>query len=419
MWVSWTITEIILPDWLKNLIHSINCWKRKCLSILRQNWKKHLIQSKKLSVTLANQHWNNPFQERSTSWWWMPASEVLDMPSWMKTIPTKRYSQSGKHTPPWRLAQNFSPRATQKSIYSKEFLTLYMAFLDFAHVLWEETKPAIVLTDNKSVTRFFQTKAIPPSLWDACDYVLHFSFKIAHIVGSVNTAADFLSRLERKEKSKQNAMQWTANEESPALKTSVKEFTRIDGNTTSYFMNWFKASARMCVEQYVDLVLKKMKLKILGQAHDEVLMMTDSRYKNYKANEDRMNLKNGLLFRKYFGETRSVKYLQILIPKQLVNRVLCSWQVGFGKHPGDAYREKYSCPKMAQIISEWVMSCEQCTTESRIVRSLTRPPLQNTNEHITALEDAMQIDLMPELPPTGGYENNVTAMDELSRYLCA
>ena len=74
-------------------------------------------------------------------------------------------------------------------MYSKEFLAIYMAILEFAHNLWEATKPAIVLTDNKSVTRFFQTKANPPALWNACDYVLQFNFKIAHIAGSVNTAA--------------------------------------------------------------------------------------------------------------------------------------------------------------------------------------------------------------------------------------
>ena len=92
----------------------------------------------------------------------------------------------------------FSPAQLKMSIYSKEFLAIYMAFLEFAHIVWETSKPTIVLTENKSVTRFFQTKAIPPSLWNACDYVLQFNFKIAHIAGSVNTAADFLSRLELK-----------------------------------------------------------------------------------------------------------------------------------------------------------------------------------------------------------------------------
>ena len=65
------------------------------------------------------------------------------------------------------------------------------------------------------------------------------------------------------------------------------------------------------------------------------------------------------------------------------------------------------------------MSSEQCIRESRFDCSLTRPPLQNPNEHITAPEDAMQIDLVPELPPSGAYENIVTAMDVFSRYLFA
>ena len=370
----------------------------------------------------------------------------------------------------------FSPAQLKISIYSKEFLAIYMAFLEFAHILWEATKPTIVLTDNKSVTRFFQTKAIPPALWNACDYVLQFNFKIAHIAGSVNTAADFLSRLEpkitekiclkirediqttpievttsssdvadeehiffthaddakesdeqtleRKQQSRQNAKQWAANEELPALKTIVKEFTKIDGNTTSYSINSIKATARIRVEQDVDLVLKNLKLKILGQPFDEVLIMTDSRYKHYKTNEDRIILKDGLLYRKYFGETGSVKYYQILIPKQLVKEVLRSLHGEFGKHPGIfkriiACREKYYFPKMAQLIREWVISCEQCIRESRIDPNLTRPPLQNPNEHITAPEDAIQIDLVPQLPPSGGYENIVTAMDVFSRYLFA
>ena len=74
---------------------------------------------------------------------------------------------------------------------------------------------------------------------------------------------------------------------------------------------------------------------------------------------------------------------------------------------------------MAQVIREWVISCEQCIRKSRIDPSLTRPPLQNPNEHITEPEDAIQIDLVPELPPSGGYENIVTAMDVFSRYLFA
>ena len=130
--------------------------------------------------------------------------------------------------------------------------------------------------------------------------MLQFNFEIAHNAGSVNTAADFLSRLELKvtekirlkirediqttpievtisssdvadeehfffthaangkeskeltleriERSRQKAKQWVGIEESPVLKISVKEFTKIDGNTASYSMNGIKAKARIRVE---------------------------------------------------------------------------------------------------------------------------------------------------------------------------
>ena len=65
------------------------------------------------------------------------------------------------------------------------------------------------------------------------------------------------------------------------------------------------------------------------------------------------------------------------------------------------------------------MSCEQCFKESRIFPRLTCPPLQNGNEYITVPKDAMQIDLVPGLHSSGGYENNVIAMDVFSRYLFA
>ena len=150
-----------------------------------------------------------------------------------------------------------------------------------------------------------------------------------------------------------------------------------------------------------------MKLKILSQPHDEVFIMTDSRYKYYKANEDGIILKDGLLFRKYFGETGSDKYYPIFIPKQLVNEVLRSLHGDCGKHRGiaktiNAYREKDYFSKMAQLIREWLMSCDQCIRESQIDRILTHSPLQNATDHITAPEDAMQIELAPELPPSGG-----------------
>ena len=186
-------------------------------------------------------------------------------------------------------------------------------------------------------------------------------------------------------------------------------------------MNRNNANARIRVEQDIDLVLKNLKLKKIGQLYDEVLLTTDKQYKQYKTNKDRIILKDDLLFRKYYGETGSVKCYLFLIPKQLLNEVLRSLHGEFVKHPGItetiiAYRKKYYYPNMAQLIEGWDLSCEQRIKESIIDENLNRIPLRNPNEHITAPEDAMQIDLVPELPPSGGFENFVTAMDVFSLF---
>ena len=230
--------------------------------------------------------------------------------------------------------------------------------------------------------------------------------------------------LERKEQSRKKAPEWVAHEEPYSMNPITKEFTRIDRNTTSYSIHGIKTNARMRVEQDVNFVLKNLKLKILGQPYDEVLSMTDRRFKQYKANEDRIILKDGLLFQNNYGETGNIKYCQILISKQLVDEVLRSLQGEFGKHPGFtktivAYRQKYHYPNMSKLIRQWVMSCEPRITESRVKDRFIRPTLQNPSEHITAPEDAMQLDLVPELPPSGGQKNIVTAMDVFSRYIFA
>ena len=93
-------------------------------------------------------------------------------------------------------SKTFNPTQTKMSIYAKEFLSIYFAFVEFGHLMWGSTFTVIVFTDNRSVTRLFQAKLIPPAHWNACDYVLQYNFVIAHVAGSMNTAADFLSRTE-------------------------------------------------------------------------------------------------------------------------------------------------------------------------------------------------------------------------------
>ena len=96
----------------------------------------------------------------------------------------------------------FSPAQLKMSIYCKDFLAIYHAILEYSHILWETTLSTLVMTDNWSITRYFQTKAIPPTLWNACDYVPQFNFHIMHVAGTQNAATDFLSRIDLNPKEK-------------------------------------------------------------------------------------------------------------------------------------------------------------------------------------------------------------------------
>ena len=116
-------------------------------------------------------------------------------------------------------SKSFSTAQIKIFILAKEFLVLYFAFMEYNDNLWGSTKPVIVLTDNKSVTRFFQTKIIPRALWNACDFVLQSNFSIAHVPGRLNTAADFLSRLDFDPKENVQHLIQDDNETSPMLPT--------------------------------------------------------------------------------------------------------------------------------------------------------------------------------------------------------
>ena len=85
----------------------------------------------------------------------------------IEDIPDQKIQSNAKTYAPVAFGSKFAPRITKDVDLLERNLAIYMEFLELAHVWWEATKLAVVLTDNKSVTRFPRTKAIPPSLWNA------------------------------------------------------------------------------------------------------------------------------------------------------------------------------------------------------------------------------------------------------------
>ena len=94
--------------------------------------------------------------------------------------PNQKYTSTRKTYAPIAYgSKTYSPSPIKVSIYAKEFLGNYMAFQKIGHIFWGATKPVTIMTGSKSVTRFFQTKMIPPPLRNAGDFALQFNFTIA------------------------------------------------------------------------------------------------------------------------------------------------------------------------------------------------------------------------------------------------
>ena len=296
----------------------------------------------------------------------------------------------------------FSPAQLKMSIYCKEFPAIYHAFLEYNHILWETTLPTLVMTENRSATRIFQTKAIPPTLWNACDYVLQFNFHIMHVAGTQNTAAEFLSRIDLNPKEKielkirnditirpiqvnlqskdiadeeqlfflsdetieieeeillqkEQARQAARDEVTTKIKMALQQTTPIPINKTSYTFGAIKEDARIRVEQISDLVFKTIKKKLICE--DKHLLQTDPTAKRLLVHENRLIVKDGILMRKYCGECGQVTHHQILIPEHLITELLKAIQGQMGKQPGitkmiQECRSKYYYPGLEKRISQ-------------------------------------------------------------------
>ena len=326
----------------------------------------------------------------------------------------------------------------------------------------------IILTDNKSVTGFFQTKIVPPTLWNACDYVIQFSFTIAHIPGKNNTAADYLSRLEICPKEKLvlriredipttpielNVQSAGVTEEDQIFYTDDDEETEEQlwqrkkearSNPTNQLpdISLYKLSLHkstqiqtptlqklakpitMAIEQNNDITLQQLRLKLQKEEYSETILQQDPRYRLYCRQLDRLSVHEDIIYRDYYDETGSVQFRQVLLLKHLVTELLQSLHGTANKHPGISkmlheIRQKYYYPGVAKIVKKWVQGCEICIKDKRIANASITPELLNLPEWDLGPEDALQIDLLPNLPPSGGYENIITALDVFSRYLFA
>ena len=154
------------------------------------------------------------------------------------------------------------------------------------------------------------------------------------------------------------------------------------------------------------------------------MLINDARYMQYSRNKKRIIIKDDILCRQYYNDLNEVSHLQVLLPGQLLKVLLQSLHGTAGKHPGiskmmQEIRQKYYFPSIATYVRNWVRDCEICIQDKRINNSRINTELFHIPEWDLGPEDLMQINLLPEIPPSGGYENIITAIDVFSRYAFA
>ena len=317
----------------------------------------------------------------------------------------------------------FNPSQLKMTIFAKEFFAIYYAFKEFGHIFWGTPKPVLILTDNKSVTRFFQTKIIPPPLWNACDFVIQFNFTIAHIPGKNNTAADYLSRMEMdpteklvlkvradvetqpievnvqsagvseeeqvfftEEDNETEEQIWERKRQSKAglkVEETVIQIDAISENVVEKITNFtqnFRRTNQLLLEQSKEPILLQLKAIIQNEGYSEEILQQDIRYRQYLNNLDRIVLKDEIVTRKYNDETGQIKNHQFLLPKHLLKELLQAIHGTAHRHPGiskmlQEIRQKYYYPGMAKHVKKWVEGCETCARDKRVPNNTITPEL--------------------------------------------
>ena len=372
----------------------------------------------------------------------------------------------------------FTPAQMNLSPFAKEFLAVHHA-LDFtAHTIWGATKPILILTDNKALSRFFQAKQIPSALWNAVDHMMSFNFILGHIPGKANAAADFLSRmhinpdqkyemriksqlrvhevqidlvpktpdnsitelaeeLHSSEDDEENILRQLLRENDDECSGDVVEsatkfwIRKAEVNVLEeqdimdiYDLTNKTKQLNMTVEQYKDRNLAEVIRWVNGERVPDTKYGTVELQK-YLKQLPRLEIHEGVLYRKFFDDTGRNFIRQICIPKHLREELLYrihnspfKGHIGMEK-TAQEFRSKFYFPGFTEYLLNHIRNCKSCLQVKSIKKSQITPQLQSVSVEQSFPGDMLQVDLVGKLKPSGGFTHILTAMDVFTKYMFA
>ena len=70
--------------------------------------------------------------------------------------------ETSKFAPEAFGSKTFTTRQVSLTMYARELLAMHLTFDGFGHIIWGTKKSVILMNGNRTLTRFFQAKHIPP-----------------------------------------------------------------------------------------------------------------------------------------------------------------------------------------------------------------------------------------------------------------
>ena len=139
----------------------------------------------------------------------------------------------------------------------------------------------------------------------------------------------------------------------------------------------------------------------------------------------RLMIDKGVLCREFYDDTGKVSAYQAVVPKHLRTELLYRLHnTKLKGHHGlmktiTEFRERFYFPGFTETLINHIKNCLTCVQSKPIPESHRTPPLGTMMTDAGLPADALQIDIVGQLPDSAGYRYILTAIDVFSRYLFA
>ena len=131
------------------------------------------------------------------------------------------------------------------------------------------------------------------------------------------------------------------------------------------------------------------------------------------------------MYRKYFDHTGKIITKQLVVPKHQRKELL--YRIHNSKLKGHLgikktiteFRRKYYFPGFTEFLITYINNCLSCLQSKSVNQETIRPPLNPVSSNTSFPADLLEVDIVGQLPKSGGYSYIVKAMDVFSKYLFA